>query len=204
MSDFKLTSIQTMIGHCVRLQVGQSLDTVSDFKSTSSQTIVGHCVGLQVGQSLDTVSDFKSTSSQTIVGHCVGLQVDFKSDNRWTLCRTSSQLQVRQSLRMERPFSGLTGFFHMFFRFLFLKQVRQSLDIVSDFRSDNRWTLCRTSSRLQVRQSLDTLSDFKSTSSQKIVGQCVGLQVGDAEVAHCVRIVGYVLLRFGSANVWLR
>ena len=74
----------------IRLQVRQSLDTVSDFKLTSIQTIVGHCVGLQVGQSLDTVSDFNSTSSPTIVGHFVGLQVDFKSDNRWTLCRTSS------------------------------------------------------------------------------------------------------------------
>ena len=151
-----------MIGHCVRLQVGQSLDTVSDFKSTSSQTIVGHCVGLQVGQSLDTVSDFKSTSSQTIVGHCVGLQVDFKSDNRWTLCQTSSQLQVRQSLRMERPFSRTDRFFsHVF----------------SIFVSKASQTIVRHCVGLQVGQSLDTVPDFKSTSSETIVGHFVGLQV---------------------------
>ena len=98
LQQLRLDNGRTLCRTSNRLEVRHSLDTVSDFKLTSIQTMIGHCVRLQVGQSLDTVPDFKSTSSQTIVGHCVGLQVDFKSDNRRTLCRTSSRLQVRQSL----------------------------------------------------------------------------------------------------------
>ena len=147
-----------MIGHCVRLQVGQSLDTVSDFKSTSSQTIVGHCVGLQVGQSLDTVLDFKSTSSQTIVGHCVGLQARQSLDTVSDFKSTSSQTIFADGeafFRTDRFFS------HVF----------------SIFVSKASQTIVRHCVGLQVGQSLDTVPDFKSTSSETIVGHFVGLQV---------------------------